>query len=154
MSRQRPSGFSILELCAVLAVAAVLLAVAVPSLMKARRTADLGTATATVRTQLQTLVTRAASRSEDVSFDVGDVIHTDGVLVDFKGIAPPDGTVAAATVVFAAGTGYPAVDGARRSVAIVLSDGTSHEGATAVVVGSSGTIRAYRLSESGWEEQR
>jgi prepilin-type N-terminal cleavage/methylation domain-containing protein len=155
MSERAPSGrgFSLVELLLVVAVLAVAAAVAVPTLFRARRSAGLGDAETATRAELQSAMTRAASATEATPFTVSALAHADGVAIDPEGLRPPDGTVAAATIVFQPGTGYPAVDGVRRPVAVVIADADDARDASSIVVGSSGTLRLYRLGANGWEEQ-
>lgn len=147
-------GFSFVELLVVIATLAVAAAVAVPMLVRARRVADLGDAETIARTQVQAVITRAASRSEAIRFSAAELVHADGVVVNPDRLTPPDGTVIADAIVFQAGTGYPTVDGVRRPVAILIADRDNRDDASALVIGSSATLHVYRLGPRGWEEQR
>ena len=153
--RARPDrGFSLAELLVVLATLAVAAAVAVPVLVRARRVADVGDAETTARTQIQAAITRAASRAEATCLTAAELVHAEGVVINPDGLAPPDGTVVPDAIVFQAGTGYPSVGGVRRPVAVLIADRDDRGDASALVVGSSATLRVYRLGPLGWEEQQ
>ena len=147
-------GFSTLELLVVVAVVVVALGVAVPSLLRASHTADVGEVETVLRSRIQTAIATAASRAEPTSLSPATAVGSAGVLVNPKFLTGPEDAVVAGTIVFEAGTGHPTVDGVRRPVAIVVVDRERPSEASAIVIGSSGTLRTYRRSGTEWEVRR
>ena len=147
-------GFSLAELAVVVAVLAIAAAVAVPMLTRTTKTADRGAAVAAVRERMKALATEAASTSRDVAFVPSSVEHGATVVINPKEVSPPEDAVAASSVTFQAGTGYPVDGGRRAAAAVIVAEAGSPKDAVAVVAGPSGSIATYRRTEQGWEEAR
>jgi prepilin-type N-terminal cleavage/methylation domain-containing protein len=145
-------GFTLLEAIVVMAVLALAAALAVPVLTRTSRTASRNTAAAAVRERMKALATEAAAKSRDVTFACSSVERAATVAINPPDVSPPDGTVLARYVTFQAGTGYPVVDGARASAAVVVAEGSATAEAVAVVAGRTGSFVTYRRTEKGWEE--
>jgi prepilin-type N-terminal cleavage/methylation domain-containing protein len=154
MTSTSQRGVSLVETLVVVALVAIAAAVAVPSLRRASRVTNVGDAEALVRARIQTAITTAASRAVSVSLGPAALVETAGVAVNPVDVEPPAGSVTSDVIVFQPGTGYPMAAGARRAVAVVVADREDRSHASAIVVGSSATLRSYRLTPRGWEEAR
>jgi prepilin-type N-terminal cleavage/methylation domain-containing protein len=146
------SGVSLVELLVAVAAVAVIAAVAAPPLLSARRNAEVRGALAEVESLLKRKMSEAVRSGSNVAVEPASAPRSPRVRINPRGIAAPDGAAASGRILFQGSTGHPHVDGERRAAAVVLAHESDPWLACAVVVGASGTVRAWRRAAGGWEE--
>ena len=145
-------GFTFVELLFVIAVVAIAAALAVPSVMRARRVSAIESARTEIASALRRTSERAAVTGAVQPFSAYE-LPLPGDLVLMPGsVGLPDGTAPGASIAFEGGTGYPLLDGARQAVAIVAAEREAETtNAVAIVISRSGIVTEHRRGAGGWE---